>query len=281
MKNYNFFELKVNDDATVMECSYPLSNLVMRKVVPANNDLNAESKPCIYIIRRTDDENRFSYYIGQTIDGLTRMRNHKGDDGVLCDFIYCVLKSDQSDLQAYLQCIETELIDRADKVKLSNKITKEGSKFCLPEHKKAIVREYADAFIAMANVMGYKELFDQQQKRDNKNSADWVTVKLSGRNGVLATGRRYLDNTLMVLKDSKCNARTDATKKYANYESDRNLLDSLQEVGSVDSELRFEEDVLFASPSQAARIVLGYSANGLDFWKTADGMTLKEYLNRG
>ena len=57
--NYNFFELKVNDDATVMECHRPITgNLVMRKVVPVNNDLKIEPKPCIYVIRRIDGENR-------------------------------------------------------------------------------------------------------------------------------------------------------------------------------------------------------------------------------
>lgn len=279
--NYNFFELQVNDDATVMECTYPLtSNLVMRKIVPVNNDLNVESNPCVYVIRRIDGENRFRYYIGQTIDGLARMRNHNNDDGIPYDFIYCALKSEQADLQAYLQCIETELIDRADKVKLSNRITKGGSKFCMPEYKQSIVRQYADAFIAMANVMGYKELFDQQQKRDNKDSVDWVAVKLSGKNGASAVGKRYPDNTLMVLTGSKCNDRADAVKNYANYESDCKLLDRLIETGSVDSELVFAEDILFDSPSQAARIVLGYSANGLDVWKTDEDLSLKKYLNR-
>ena len=279
--NYNFFELKVNDDATVMECHRPITgNLVMRKVVPVNNDLKIEPKPCIYVIRRIDGENRFSYYIGQTIDGLTRMNNHKNDDGIPYDFIYCVLKSGQDDLSAYLQCIETELIKRADRVKLLNRNMKDGSKHCLPEHKQPIVKEYADAFIAMANILGYKELFDQQQKRDNNDSTNWVAVKLSGNNGAKATGRRYFDNTLMVLKGSKCNDRTDTPKKYPTYESDCKLLRSLIEAGSVSSELVFLEDVLFDSPSRAARIVLENSANGLDCWKTDEGLTLNQYLNR-
>ncbi len=67
---------------------------------------------------------------------------------------------------------------------------------------------------------------------------------------------------------------------YLSYNSDCKLLDSLIETGSVDSELVFAEDVLFDSPSQAARIVLGYSANGLDVWKTDEGQPLKDYLNR-
>lgn len=278
--NYNFFELKVNDDATLVECAYPLiSNLVMRKIVPVNSDLNVESTSCIYVIRRVDDKNNSIYYIGQTTDGKARMKNHKKDGGIP-DLIYCTLKSDPNELQKYLQCIETELINRADKVKLSNSITKDTTNFKVSEFEQALVKKYADEFIAMANILGYKELFDQQQKRDNQNSTDWVNVKLSGRNGASATGRWYRDNTLMVLTTSKCNDRNGDSKRYENYESDCKLLDSLIKAGSVDSELVFNEDVLFDSPSRAARIVLGNSSNGLDAWKTDEGLSLKEYLNR-
>ncbi len=39
---------------------------------------------------------------------------------------------------------------------------------------------------------------------------------------------------------------------------------------------RFSKDYLFSSPSMAAAIVMGRSANGLKEWKNADGKSLKE-----
>ena len=285
--NYNFFELHVeNDDTSVIKCNGPItSNVVTYKIIPSGGfkfDLNKiDNRSGIYVIRSISDEGTYKYYIGQTIDIKTRMQDHKNDDSVVYDYLYCTISDNRSnDLQTYIQCIETELIDRADKVKLLNKNTKKGSKFKLPEHKQTIVNEYADVFIAMANILGYKELFDQQQKRDNNDSTNWVAVKLSGKNGAKATGRRYFDNTVMVLKGSKCNDRTDTPKKYPTYESDCKLLRSLIEVGSVSSELVFLEDVLFDSPSRAARIVLENSSNGLNSWKTDEGLLLKDHLNR-
>ena len=41
--------------------------------------------------------------------------------------------------------------------------------------------------------------------------------------------------------------------------------------------LEFPDDYLFSSPSTAAAIVLGRSANGLTEWKLKDGKTLKEF----
>ena len=39
----------------------------------------------------------------------------------------------------------------------------------------------------------------------------------------------------------------------------------------------FVKDYLFSSPSAAAAVVLGRSANGLTEWKLKNGTTLKEF----
>ncbi|MEF9933630.1 MAG: DUF4357 domain-containing protein, partial [Cetobacterium sp.] len=44
-----------------------------------------------------------------------------------------------------------------------------------------------------------------------------------------------------------------------------------------DDKYLFEKDYLFSSPSAAARIVLGRSANGWTEWKTFDGKLLDEF----
>ncbi len=44
---------------------------------------------------------------------------------------------------------------------------------------------------------------------------------------------------------------------------------------SIDENGVLQEDVLFSSPSYAAMFVIGKRANGLKYWKTAEGKTLK------
>lgn len=44
---------------------------------------------------------------------------------------------------------------------------------------------------------------------------------------------------------------------------------------------RFTRDVEFSSPSAAAAVIEGGSANGLIEWRTADGRALKEIEEQG
>ncbi|MDT0650545.1 DUF4357 domain-containing protein, partial [Autumnicola edwardsiae] len=46
-------------------------------------------------------------------------------------------------------------------------------------------------------------------------------------------------------------------------------------IQNINNNLTFVQDYLFSSPSAAAAIVMGRSANGLTEWKLADGRILK------
>lgn len=52
-----------------------------------------------------------------------------------------------------------------------------------------------------------------------------------------------------------------------------------RETAKISNEGLLQEDVLFQSPSYAVAFVIGGHANGLTEWKTADGVTLKDYEN--
>jgi hypothetical protein len=46
------------------------------------------------------------------------------------------------------------------------------------------------------------------------------------------------------------------------------------------AKLKFARDQLFRSPSQAAAIVVGYSINGRDNWRTPNGVSFTDFENR-
>lgn len=52
-----------------------------------------------------------------------------------------------------------------------------------------------------------------------------------------------------------------------------------RKTAKISNEGLLQEDVLFQSPSYAVAFVIGGHANGLTEWKTADGVTLKDYEN--
>ncbi len=47
--------------------------------------------------------------------------------------------------------------------------------------------------------------------------------------------------------------------------------------GIIDNDFKFTKDYVFTSPSLAANIVMGRSANGLKEWKNKDGKNLKDF----
>ncbi len=84
---------------------------------------------------------------------------------------------------------------------------------------------------------------------------------------------------MQILKDElpvKSEAATDTVPSFPNgFNTLRNdLLEAKVIVGKGDTVI-FAEDYLFSSPSAAAAVVLGRSANGLVEWKDSSGKDLK------
>lgn len=59
-------------------------------------------------------------------------------------------------------------------------------------------------------------------------------------------------------------------------EAGRKYLLQSEKVATINEEFVVMEDLLFASPSAAADIVMGRSANGLTEWKNRYGSSLKD-----
>ena len=80
----------------------------------------------------------------------------------------------------------------------------------------------------------------------------------------------------MVFKGSKASATVVNSMSPSFMKLRQKLIDEgvLADKGEY---LEFVDDYIFGSPSTAAIMVMGRSANGLTEWKTKDGKTLKEF----
>ena len=67
-----------------------------------------------------------------------------------------------------------------------------------------------------------------------------------------------------------------SAKNYPGVLAQRNNLIEEKHLVQQGNHLIFKKDVEFSSPSAAAAVIHGGSANGLIAWKTQDGKTLKE-----
>ena len=87
------------------------------------------------------------------------------------------------------------------------------------------------------------------------------------------------DEGLVVLANSEA-AATPQGSLSGGYRALRDRLISTGVLIENGAKLKFSRDQLFRSPSQAAAVVVGYSINGRDNWKTPNGMSFTDFENR-
>lgn len=87
------------------------------------------------------------------------------------------------------------------------------------------------------------------------------------------------DEGLVVLANSEA-AATVQNSLSVGYRALRERLISSGVLVENGAKLKFAKDQLFRSPSQAAAVVVGYSINGRDNWKTPNGMSFSDFENQ-
>lgn len=80
----------------------------------------------------------------------------------------------------------------------------------------------------------------------------------------------YDDNRVVVLKGSKV-----AEAVNPSYRLSEVIIEIRQNEKLVDRDGILKENIEFPNPSRAACFVAGYSVNGLNAWRTKDGISLK------
>lgn len=95
---------------------------------------------------------------------------------------------------------------------------------------------------------------------------------------LIATAVRT-DEGLVILANSEA-AATAQSSLSGGYRALRDRLISTGVLIENGTKLKFSRDQLFRSPSQAAAVVVGYSINGRDNWKTPNGMSFTDFENR-
>ncbi|MFM8341265.1 MAG: DUF4357 domain-containing protein, partial [Methylomonas sp.] len=145
-----------------------------------------------------------------------------------------------------------------------------GSKPYTPQYLEADCFEIYETARVLLSTLGYP-IFEPIVKED-QNHHDIFYCKRAGDN---MTGE-YTEEGFVILKGSV--GRTEIKQAFLNH-SFKKLRDDLinqGKIGIVNNELLFKEDVLFSTPSGAAAVACGASANGWKEWKTKDGVSLHQ-----
>lgn len=224
----------------------------------------------IYFLLGKDENNIDTLYIGEAEKMLTRLKQHLKDQLYWSECIVVISKDNLLN-KAHVKFLENKfyiLAKTAGRSVVINSTVPTCSS--LSEYDEAMLLEFISNTKLLVNTLGYK-IFDTIEDSSIKKQNSKILFYIQAARGADAKGVIVADG-FAVLKDSAIATTTVPSMP----DSLIRLRNELIENGIIDSNFRFSKDHIFTSPSLAAAVVMGRSANGRTEWKTTDHKSIKD-----
>jgi hypothetical protein len=226
----------------------------------------------VYVLSGTDSQTgRSAVYVGEAESIRDRLRGHLDKD--FWNHLFFFVSRDETLTKAHIRYLEGRLIERARAVGRAQVMNGQSSGAKLPESDREDMEIFLERIYQLMPVLGVDALLPIGSTPSGNVERQILVCEIKG---LKATGR-LTPAGFVVLKDSQAvlQERPSAQQYPSAIAPRRKLIEdgTLVEDGG---HLRFTRDTEFSSPSAAATVVHGGSANGLLAWRNADGMTLKE-----
>ncbi|MDF1884165.1 GIY-YIG nuclease family protein [Sulfurimonas sp. SAG-AH-194-C21] len=212
-------------------------------------------------------------YIGEAENIIKRLSQHLNEKDYWNEAVVLISKDDNLN-KAHIKYLENRLHHIAVKVnryevKNSNTPTQPS----ISESDQAEMEEFIENIKMLVNVLGFKafEELIQESTSDKKITSNFFIKAARGAN---AQAQQTSDG-FVVLKDSEI-ALSIVDSYPDGWKNSRQELIDNGTIIEKNGKLIFSNDYLFNSPSAAAAIVMGRSANGLTEWKNNKGKSLKD-----
>lgn len=226
----------------------------------------------IYLLFGKDDEDNDLVYIGEAESIFNRFKQHLSGKEFWNEAIVFISKDDNLN-KAHIKYLENRLHTiavNASRYKIENSIIPTQSS--ISESDRSEMEEFIDNIKMLVNVLGHK-VFDEKRAFKAKQKHDLFYIKaVRGADG---QGEPTSDGFL-VLKGSKAAHETTNSLSSNLVNNRQKLIDAKILVDKL-NHYEFTEDYIFSSPSTAAAILMGRSANGQTEWKLKEGKTLKDF----
>ena len=230
-------------------------------------------KTGVYLLFGRNDEDKPIIYIGEAETIIDRLKQHISQKEFWNEVILFMSK-DENLNKAHVKYLESRLYEIANEVnryEIDN--TTKPTKSSISESEIAEMEEFIENVKLLTNALGHKAFEALIKVSVSKRSKGLFFI--AAKRGVKAKGLPS-PNGFIVLKNSEVAIST--TNSFpVHFERMRAKLIDEGIIIKKENKLFFEQDYEFSSPSTAAAIVEGRSANGLIEWKTDKGMTVKEY----
>lgn len=230
------------------------------------------AKSGVYFLSGTDSESgKAAVYVGEAESIRDRLRGHLDKDW--WNHVVCFISKDENLTKAHIRYLEGRLIEQAKAAGRALVMNGQSSGAKLPESDREDMEIFLERIHQLMPVLGADALLPIGSMPTGSAQEQMLVCEIKG---LRATG--HLTPTgFVVLKGSQAVLKERASAHQYPYTlaSRRKLIEDRTLVKDGEH-LVFSRDAEFSSPSAAATVVHGGSANGLLAWKTQDGKTLKE-----
>lgn len=218
-----------------------------------------------FLFGKNDTDNQMIVYIGEAENVYERLKQHDAPSGK--DFWNeCIvfISKDNRLNKAHIKYLEHRcylLAKEADRYLIENSTIPADASLTEPEQ--AEMEEFLYNIRMITNVLGHKVLEPILSDAISEEAEEKKEIRyIQAARGADACGMQTSEG-FVVLKGSHI---ADSTTKSCP-KSVCELRNKLVQNGIVDSNWIFTENKVFSSPSTAAGVVMGRSANGLTEWK--------------
>lgn len=229
-------------------------------------------KSGIYFLTGTDPETgKSAVYVGEAESIRDRVKSHLDKD--FWNQIVFFTSKDENLTKAHIRYLEGRLIEQTKQAARAEVKNNQSSGARLPESDREDMEIFLEKIHQLLPVLGVEVLVPTAAKAEAAAELELLSCEIKG---LKATGH-LTPNGIVVLGGSQAVLKERPSSQ--KYPWALNMRQKLRDEGVLAikaDHLLFAQDVEFSSPSAAAAVIHGGSANGLTAWKNKDGKTLKE-----
>ncbi|MFQ5344571.1 MAG: GIY-YIG nuclease family protein [Mariprofundus sp.] len=247
---------------------------IPRTLLSESKDRNDLVSTGVYFLLGKSDspDEKARIYIGEAENLFDRLKQHLGGKDFWNEVVVFFSK-DENLNKAKIKYLENrfyEIAIAAGRYEVVNKTTPTQSR--VSEADKAELEEFLFNAKMITATLGHR-VFDQIIQ-DEPGTERKEKLYIKAARGADACGQPVTDG-FVVFSGSKAAKEVAPAFNKQRSKFFRNRLIEYGVLSDQGDHLFFEKDYVFSSPSAAAGIVMGRSANGLTEWKTSSGQILK------
>lgn len=228
-------------------------------------------KPGVYILTgRNPKTNAPHAYIGEAEVIRERLKQHKAKDFWISAIVF--VSKDENLTKAHVRYLESRLLDEAIKVNRFSLDQNQAGGARLPESDREDMEIFLARIRQLLPVLGSDILSPITQTANKGRPNEILLCEIKGAE---ARGQRTVNGFVVLRGSTAVLEERPSAENYPYAIAQRKQLIADGTLIEKNKFLVFTKDVEFSSPSAAAAVIHGGSANGLTAWRTADGRLLK------